>query len=1073
MADRPKVFISYVREDEEAATRLYYALRKAGADPWIDREDLLPGQQWSEAIQSAIEGCRYFLALLSNRSISKEGFAQKELRIALEKQDLMPQSQIFLIPARLEKCTPTHPRLRQFDYADLFEDYERAFSRILKSLEIKDQREKPPKERPVKGKGAGKDAKLARPQIQIGRDVTCADFVGRDQTHITFGYTAEHLERLIEKVLQILKQGALFSPRGLSPGRDSAIEAEWGGETLRFASGAVALLFRSRDERSYLVSLLLHQEYQVWASHYVPLAGKMDEFRCVEGFHMPLNFTELRVCSGGPGQEGQVTAIPLQDITEALGKYNAFVVLGEPGSGKTTTLQKIALEEARKMLEGRPGRIPLFVKLDRQRGLGPEEFLEREWKIHTGSDFLDALSKGKVLVLADGINEVAQDERSSLIRDWKRFAEAHKATNQVIFTCREKDYDRQLNLPRVRIEPLDDPRIIEYLKRYEAEEVVVRLKERDSSLWRLARNPFFLMLLSRFYKALGQKPSMAELLGHFVEELFKRERDIAEHWIDPEIQARALSVLAYGMQSKGEGEAGRSVPLDKAIAMLPTEMKHQGETHLLNPVHLIRLARGATILNPNEVEDVRFYHQLLQEYLAALELKRRFVLREDLAPKWKCERLGSKMPEPTTGEWDPLPPPPSTGWEMTTILACEMISRPVDLVDAVLPHNPVLAGRCIHETRREFPEDLKDRVREALHSDLYNPKIHLRARLQAGLTLGRVEDPRFKPRVLHGVKFILPELVPVPAGTYFIGSSEADKDAFPNEHPRHPVQLDAFSIGRWPVTNAQLECFIRAGGYQEERYWKGDLAKRWLRGGDAPGGPPTGLIETWEYLRANPDWREEAKKMRLDDPARMKFWAHISSFSKEELIVDFKRSVGVKSRSAPHFWENNDFNNPSQPVAGITWFEAWAYCEWLASVTGRTFRLPTEVEWEAAARGRKGYKYPWSDKWEQGRANTIEGRVLRPSPVGAYAAGGGVGPFKAEDQCGNVWEWTSTLHKAYPYQPEDREDLEAEGERVLRGGSWDLGRRYARCASRLGDVPDFFDDCVGFRVVSPGLVSES
>jgi formylglycine-generating enzyme required for sulfatase activity len=106
------------------------------------------------------------------------------------------------------------------------------------------------------------------------------------------------------------------------------------------------------------------------------------------------------------------------------------------------------------------------------------------------------------------------------------------------------------------------------------------------------------------------------------------------------------------------------------------------------------------------------------------------------------------------------------------------------------------------------------------------------------------------------------------------------------------------------------------------------------------------------------------------------------------------------------------------------------------------------------------------------QALTVEGRVLKPSPVGAYAAADSSGPFGTEDQAGNVWNWTSTLYKDYPYNAEDgREDPNAEGDRVVRGGSWDNYHRVARCAYRYRNVPVLFGGNFGFRLLSPVSLS--
>ena len=128
------VFISYAKEDSEIAKKLYDDLRKVGINAWLDSENLLPGQNWRTVIHDAIRKCRFFIPLLSSYSISKRGYIQKELKIALDILDELPREDIFIIPIRLDESRPSHEILSELHWVDLFPSYETGFSKILKVL---------------------------------------------------------------------------------------------------------------------------------------------------------------------------------------------------------------------------------------------------------------------------------------------------------------------------------------------------------------------------------------------------------------------------------------------------------------------------------------------------------------------------------------------------------------------------------------------------------------------------------------------------------------------------------------------------------------------------------------------------------------------------------------------------------------------------------------------------------------------------------------------------------------------------------------------------------------------------
>jgi toxoflavin biosynthesis protein ToxD len=152
------------------------------------------------------------------------------------------------------------------------------------------------------------------------------------------------------------------------------------------------------------------------------------------------------------------------------------------------------------------------------------------------------------------------------------------------------------------------------------------------------------------------------------------------------------------------------------------------------------------------------------------------------------------------------------------------------------------------------------------------------------------------------------------------------------------------------------------------------------------------------------------------------------------------------------------------PVIWISWQDAQAYVHWISEKTGESYRLPTEAEWEKAARGTDARVYPWGDSFDPWRCNTMESGKRQTTPVGVYSPGGD-SIWEVCDVIGNVWEWTSSVLKNYPYRADDgREAPDAPGKRVVRGGAWYYSRKLARCSSREGMLPDYSSNSMGFRL---------
>ncbi len=160
----------------------------------------------------------------------------------------------------------------------------------------------------------------------------------------------------------------------------------------------------------------------------------------------------------------------------------------------------------------------------------------------------------------------------------------------------------------------------------------------------------------------------------------------------------------------------------------------------------------------------------------------------------------------------------------------------------------------------------------------------------------------------------------------------------------------------------------------------------------------------------------------------------------------------------------------SHPVVCVSWDDTIAYIRWLAKTTRQLWRLPSEAQWEKAARWDPERKvsriYPWGDTFDKARCNTYEGGVKSTTLVGSYPPG--ISPCGAQDMAGNVWEWTSSLFAPYPYMRDDgREDPSSTGNRgrMQRGGSWYGSAENARPAFRLTYPSRGLNADIGFRLV--------
>jgi formylglycine-generating enzyme required for sulfatase activity len=291
-------------------------------------------------------------------------------------------------------------------------------------------------------------------------------------------------------------------------------------------------------------------------------------------------------------------------------------------------------------------------------------------------------------------------------------------------------------------------------------------------------------------------------------------------------------------------------------------------------------------------------------------------------------------------------------------------------------------------------------LREMLAAFEPGGEVPEKVRVEVGEALGQAGDPRISDDD-HADRIF------IEGGAFWMGAQKDDRTQ-PGYDPEcdgdeavHRVTLTGFWIDRYPVTVNRFRRFVEAGA-------EGYLDERFWS------------AEGWR-------WRKNVK------------------------------------RTEPRSWADQ-LSHSNRPVVSVSWYEAEAYCAWLSARSGHRVSLPTEAQWEYAARGGAGRKYPWGDAEPTDRHMNFKMRVVHATPVGIYPEG--ATPEGVQELSGNAWEWCRDWRAAY--QPEDQTDpLGPNGgtSRVLRGGGFDLNARGCRAAYRFNNLPELGLGYVGFRCV--------
>jgi len=971
-ARQPTVFISYSHRDTDFAEQLIQDLQAAGHPCWIDTAKIKGGDEWIMTIAEGINNSYAFVPIVTLKAL-QSNWVQDEILWARQKNKL-------IIPLILENIfgeTRFFPLVSYQGITVFDSDYASALPRLLSYL-------------PAPG-------------------ITEASVNPEE---------IEEEEGEAEAITEAIKVSAPRSiPRKL--------------------------------ELAYLDRLQLEELLNT--DKYTEMGGVSQVNRKAE---MRAVFELLPM--GRDREDEPAETRRFENAVEEIQHIRRCVLLGEPGGGKTTTIWKLAAELVARALQDRDAPIPLLVRLGKwtERDQPLLEFIASQLG-DLGAYLEELLAEKRAALLLDGLNELPASQHKLKYPQVQRFIK-QQADALAVVSCRELDYTIDLGFAKINITPLDPLRIREFAVRYlgaeqgddlfwklageeanrqytkfiekfrekldEPERVFwlekqlpeginwgyrwrdngntywqnwLKEREKPSGLMVLARNPYMLLMLTSVYADEGQLPdNRGQLFAKFVDTLIEREeKNEVLTAAEGEALIKGLLGVAYKMQMQpSDDDEGNALTVLSRADVLETLDERQ-----------LYLAGSANILSVGD--QVRFTHQLLQEYFAAQYLNQ--LIFSPLPAQYVGEGQGVRALK-ATDIWKPESWWERTNWEEAAILLAGLYSDdPTPVVEWLMDAQPELTAWCITRGGAATPPDetllkLRERWLPRLTDLATDPHPYARAAVgralgQLTLSNGEALDNRKGVSVIIGDGERIPEIVwcdvDVPEAL------RGQKIAFEDHKGEVYIEteIEPFRIAKYLVTYEQFQAFVD-GDYENDEWWQGF-------------------------------------------PERVK-----SLFDEEYPVRELREQ---ESKYANH------------PRDSVSWYQAVAYTRWLSAKLGYEVRLPTEWEWQwAAQNGLEKREYAWKGEFDSDLCNTVESGIVRSTAVGMYPEGAaGCG---ALDMSGNLWEWC--LNPLDDPGAGLTAEMRSNPRRVLRGGSWYSDHNYARAASRSPDDPYSRDFNHGFRL---------
>jgi formylglycine-generating enzyme required for sulfatase activity len=729
-------------------------------------------------------------------------------------------------------------------------------------------------------------------------------------------------------------------------------------------------------------------------------------------------------------------------IGQVLDRYSRLVIIGDPGSGKTTLLAYLALTYARALRDGletvkerlkleEQNHLPILLPLrDFGRHLktqpvdsgqdGPALLLDylhdyyAAQSISLPEDFFkQPLEERRAIVLLDGMDEVAETQlRQRVARIIEKFAVRYPG-NRFVVTSREIGYEgaarvgAEFGLAKVR--EFSQEEVRRFVRDW-TRVVEVKLAGYDSE------------------DILRQATEQADKLSYAIE----GNQRISALAINPLL----LTVVALVHRYRAALPERRSELYEEAVEVLLGRWDEAKG-----------LETEATLAGrPLDAGDRR---SLLEPVALWLHEKQRREIELDelrplLLPSFKGMAAGD-------------------AWMANK--AVEAFLRLINERSGLLVERGVGVYGFAHLTFQEYlaaraVADRADALEYTLErlADAWWREVIL---LEAGYlsTQGKRRVSELIGMIMNANLEAEPEpyhhLILAVECLYDVGAARVEGDLLSEVKRRLQAELDQ------PLEKGNRELVLRRVAAanalnQIESGQFGTASKFWK----APWGEPE-----WVTVPAGEFWMGSEKGHENEKPVHHVFVTDFQIARVPITNAQYVLFVAEGKVVPPHDWRGGQppKGKENHPVVNVSWYDAQAYCQWLSKKIGRTVRLPTEAEWEKAARGDQDQsEYPWGDAWEDLKCNSQELGLGDTSPVGLFRSG--ASPYGCLDIAGNVWEWCGTRwHQSYSELAD--ETRKGNATQVLRGGSFNYSRGRSRCAYRGRSHPDLSYDYFGFRVV--------